>query len=101
MDRVRASEDLRPISDLKSRGGEIVRQVTETGRPVYLTRHGRGVAVVLSVERFEELQDRADGVARAALQRALREADADVTAGRLVSGEQIKAELAAWAQGAE
>ena len=47
------STDIRPVSDLKSHGSEIVRQVNDTNRPVVLTRHGRSVAVVLSIEEYE------------------------------------------------
>ena len=60
MPRIKASEDLRPISDLKSHGAEIVRQTTESGRPVILTKHGRGVAVVLSLVAYEVLQEAVD-----------------------------------------
>jgi prevent-host-death family protein len=54
---VKLSEDIRPMSDLKSNGADIVRQVNATHRPVVLTRHGRGVAVVLSLEDYEEVQE--------------------------------------------
>lgn len=82
----RFSEDLRPMSDLKSGGADIVRQAQETGRPVILTRHGRGVAVVLSVEAYDELA----GSSRiASLREAITEADAAVTAGRVSSHEDV------------
>lgn len=54
---LKLSEDIRPMSDLKSKGADIVRQVNSTHRPVVLTRHGRGVAVVLSLEDYEEVQE--------------------------------------------
>lgn len=53
MSAVKLSTDIRPVSDLKSHGAEIVRQVNDTSRPVVLTRHGRSVAVVLSIEEYE------------------------------------------------
>ena len=55
----RFSEDVRPITDLKLRASEIVDQARRTRRPVLLTRRGRGVAVLLDVEEFETLTDRA------------------------------------------
>jgi len=54
------SQDIRPISDLKARGSEIVAQAAQTGRPVVLTRHGRGVAVVLAVDDYERLHQAAE-----------------------------------------
>jgi antitoxin YefM len=94
MAQIKASEDLRPVSELKSSGAEIVRQVNSTGRPVVLTRHGRGVAVLVSLERFEELEQ-AEG--RAQLQRALLEGEADVAAGRVVPHADVVTKLRRWA----
>jgi len=37
---LKLSEDIRPVTDLKSHGAEIVRDVT-SGRTVVLIRHGR------------------------------------------------------------
>lgn len=75
---IRLSQDIRPVSDLKSHGAELVRQVTEQHRPVVLSRHGRAVAVLLSVEEYEGMQD---VVATSELRRALEEADAEIDAG--------------------
>ena len=59
MKTVRFSEDVRPITELKSKASELVDQTRQTRRPVLLTRRGRGVAVLLGVEEFETLSDRA------------------------------------------
>ncbi len=40
------SEDVVPLGDMKVNPGKIVRRVNEAGRPVLLTSHGRGVAVL-------------------------------------------------------
>ena len=59
MQATRFTEDIRPITDLKQRASEIVDHARKTRRPVLLTRRGRGVAVLLDVEEFETLNDRA------------------------------------------
>ena len=59
MKGIKLSEDVRPITDLKTRAAEIVDQARKTHRPVLLTRHGRGVAVLLDVEEYENLSERA------------------------------------------
>lgn len=87
MPQVTISQDIRPISDLKARGSEIVTQATSTGRPVVLTRHGRGVAVVLAVDDYERLQEAAE---RGALVAALREGERDVLAGRTLAHEKMR-----------
>jgi len=49
------SEDVRPISELKTRNAALVGHVRETGRPLLLTRRGRGVAVLLDVKEYQQL----------------------------------------------
>jgi prevent-host-death family protein len=80
MRAIKISEDLRPLSDMKARPNDVVTQARESGRPVVLTRYGKGVAVLLSVESYEELQVSA---ARLRLIAALREAEKAVEEGDL------------------
>lgn len=81
MARMRLGEDLRPLSDLKTQTSELIQQAQATGRPVVLTRHGRGVAVLLSLEAFEDLQTSAE---RLEIQRSVDEAERDIAEGRWV-----------------
>ena len=53
------SEDVRPISEFKTRTSKIVEHVQRSRRPVLLTRRGRGVAVLLDLDEYERLVDRA------------------------------------------
>lgn len=94
MAQVRLSEDLRPVSDLKTQTSEIIQQAQASGRPVVLTRHGRGVAVLLSLEAFEDLQTSAE---RLELQRAVDEAERDMSEGHWVEHSEMKAKLKRWA----
>ena len=97
MRALKLSEDIRPVTDLKSHGADIIRQV-ENGRAVVLSKHGRAVAVVVSVEEYEDLQESAD---RFALQRAVEEAEAELDAGQGVSHAVMKKRLAALVHGKE
>ncbi len=72
MTAIKISEDLRPLSDMKARPNDVVTHARESGRPVVLTRYGKGVAVLMSVESYEDLQVSA---ARLRLIAALREAE--------------------------
>jgi antitoxin YefM len=94
MDRLRLGEDLRPLSDLKNQTSEVIQQAQTTGRPVVLTRHGRGVAVLLSLEAFEDLQSSAE---RLELQRAVDEAERDIAEGQWVEHSEVVAKLKRWA----
>jgi len=57
---IKFSEDVVPLGDLKVNPGKIVRRADETGRPVLLTSHGRGVAVVQGLSDFEAAQEERD-----------------------------------------
>jgi prevent-host-death family protein len=96
MARVRLSEDLRPLSDLETQVAEVVEQASSTGRPVVLTREGRGVAVLLSVEAFEELQASSE---RLALQRAVDQAERDLAEGNWIEDADVERKLRRWSAG--
>jgi len=93
---MKISEDLRPVSELKSRAGEVLEQVERTGRPVVLTRYGRGVAVVLSLGAYEELQAAAE---RGDLREAIAEAEREYAAGHYIEHEDVDRTLAEWESG--
>ncbi|MBQ9691228.1 MAG: type II toxin-antitoxin system Phd/YefM family antitoxin [Eggerthellaceae bacterium] len=46
--------EIRPISDLRNNFSEIENLVS-TGDPVFLTKNGRGAMVVMSMERFNQM----------------------------------------------
>jgi prevent-host-death family protein len=96
MARVKFSEDLRPLSDLATQTSEVVQQAHVTGRPVVLTREGRGVAVLLSVEAFEDLQSSSE---RLEVQRAVDEAERDLAEGNWVENSEVLVKLKRWAGG--
>jgi len=84
---VKFSEDVVPLGDMKINPGRVVRRVDETGRPVLLTSHGRGVAVVQGLSQYEAAQDERD------FMRAVVAGLADIDAGRVVSLDEVKREL--------
>lgn len=51
----RFSEDVQPITALKTGASSLVRQAARTRRPILLTRRGRGVAVLLDLSEYERL----------------------------------------------
>lgn len=85
--QVRFSEDVVSLGDLKTNPGRVVQQSGRTGRPVLLTSHGRGVAVLQSLEAFESGQE------QIAFMRAVVDGLSDAEAGRLSSLETVKARL--------
>ena len=79
-------EDVVSLTDLKANPG-IVEHTAETGRPILLTRRGRGVAVVQSVAGYESSAE------ERAFMRAAIAGLADIEAGREVSWNEAKTRL--------
>jgi prevent-host-death family protein len=88
---MKISEDLRPLSELKSRTASVVGRVRRSRRPVVLTRYGKGVAVLMSVEEYEELQSAA---ARLRVIAALQEAEDAIARGDVHGQAEMKGLLA-------
>lgn len=84
---VKFSEDVIPLGDLKVNPGKVVRRADETGRPVLLTSHGRGVAVVQGLSDFEAAQEERE------FMRAVVVGLADIEAGRVLPLEDVKRRL--------
>jgi PHD/YefM family antitoxin component YafN of YafNO toxin-antitoxin module len=72
----------------------VIRHVQATGRPLVLTEGGHGVAVLLSMEAFENLQVSTE---RLELQKAVDEAEQEIERGAWVENEEIVAKLKRWA----
>ena len=83
----RFSEDVVPLGDLKLNPGRVVQHTGTTHRPVLLTSHGRGVAVLQSLQVYEAQQD------ELAFMRAVVAGLADADAGRTMSLEAAKTKL--------
>ncbi len=45
---------IRPISDLRNHFTDIAKLVNETNEPVFLTKNGYGIMVVMSIEAYEK-----------------------------------------------
>jgi prevent-host-death family protein len=84
---VKFSEDVVPLGDLKVNPGKVVRRVDQTGRPLLLTSHGRGVAVVQALSEYEAAQE------ERAFMRAVVAGLADIEAGRVLSLKEVKRSL--------
>ena len=84
---VKFSEDVIPLTNLKTNPGRVVKQVAETHRPILLTSRGRGIAVVQSVTEFETAEE------ERAFMRAVVEGLSDLEKGHEVSLHRVKIEL--------
>src|SRR5450756_648264 len=58
MQPLRLDEDIRPLSEFRSGVASFVKRVNDTRRPLVLTQHGRGVAVLVDIREFEAMRER-------------------------------------------
>jgi PHD/YefM family antitoxin component YafN of YafNO toxin-antitoxin module len=69
-----------PASEVRDRMAAVLKQLSETGQPVFITRYSRAEAVLLSMERYgtmmDLLEDREDELDSALGRRVLREREA-------------------------
>ena len=82
-------QDVKPITYLKNRTADLVREVAEEGRTVMITQNGKAKVVVMDVGLYDRWQ------AAMALLKILAHAEHDVAAGRTVSQETALARAAA------
>ena len=76
-------KDIKPITYLKNRTAELVREVNEEGRTVTITQNGEAKVVVMDVDTYDRWRS------AMALLKALAQGEADVDAGRTV--KQVEA----------
>jgi prevent-host-death family protein len=84
---VKFSEDIVPLTDMKVNPGKVVKRTNESHRPVLLTSRGRGVAVVQSLDDFEQAEE------EKAFMRAVVEGLNDLDNKREISLDAAKARL--------
>jgi antitoxin YefM len=58
MQKFKIDEDIRPLSEVRSAMATYIKQVHDTKRPVIITQHGKGVAVLLGANEFEAMQEK-------------------------------------------
>jgi len=56
--QIKFSEDVVPLSELKVNPGKIVNRAKNAGRPILLTRRGKGIAVVQGLAEYEENEEK-------------------------------------------
>ncbi len=81
------SKDIKPITYLKSRAPELLRQINETRRPVVITQNGEPRAVLQDPESYENMRN-AIGILK-----LISQGEQDVKAGRTKSQEEVFGEI--------
>jgi prevent-host-death family protein len=84
MQPINLKEDIQSLSEFRSGVSSFIQQVVETKRPLLITQHGKGVAVLTDVGEFENLQMRLE------LLESIYKAETQINEGRGISHEDAK-----------
>jgi antitoxin YefM len=82
-----------PVGDARDHFSELIGEVERTHERVTVTRHGRPVAVLLSPDDLESLEETLDILSQPGALAEIQESAEDIAAGRVVSIEEIRAEF--------
>jgi len=58
MQRLKINQDIKPLSEVRTGIANFIKQVHDTKRPVIITQHGKGVAVLLDAHEYEAMQEK-------------------------------------------
>jgi prevent-host-death family protein len=70
------------LADVKNRLSEVVDRLEREHGRVVITKHGRPAAVLLSIDDLESLEETVEILSNPGLMAEIREAEAEVAAGR-------------------
>ena len=81
------SKDIKPITYLKSKAPELLKQINETRRPVVITQNGEPKAVLQDPESYENMRN------AIGLLKLISQGEQDVREGKLRSQEDVFASI--------
>ncbi|HEV7645353.1 MAG TPA: type II toxin-antitoxin system Phd/YefM family antitoxin [Pyrinomonadaceae bacterium] len=85
------AKNIIPISDLQRQAGQIVDKLSDD--PIIITQHGRAAAVLISPQRYDEMEEELRRLDDVELVTMLQKAEADIAAGKTISHEEVKKRL--------
>jgi prevent-host-death family protein len=77
------SEDIRPVTYLKSRAADLLKQINQTHRPVVITQNGEPKAVLQDPKSYEDMRN-AIGILK-----LISLGEEDIMAGRTETQEDV------------
>jgi len=81
------TNDIKPVTYLKSRAASLLNQINETRRPVIITQNGEPKAVLQDPESYENMRN-AIGILK-----LISQGEADIVSGRVKSQENVFDEI--------
>lgn len=87
-----------PLADAKARLSVVLDEVRDTHERVVIIRNGRPEAVLLAVSDLEALEETLDLLSTPGALEQIRQAEADIAAGKAVDAAELRRQLVARAE---
>lgn len=81
------TNDIKPVTYLKSRAADLLKQINETHRPVIITQNGEPRAILQDPKSYENMRN------AIGLLKLISAGESDVREGRIISQEKVFDEL--------
>lgn len=81
------SKDIKPVTYLKSRAADLLKQINQTHRPVVITQNGEPKAVLQDPESYENMRN-AIGILK-----LISQGEKDIKDGKAKSQEEVFADI--------
>jgi prevent-host-death family protein len=87
MPRIQLNEDIKPLSEFRSKVRSYIDKVRKTKRPLVVTQHGKSAAVILDVDEYESMLNKIE------LLQDIQLAEKQIKEGKGVNHEDARAQV--------
>jgi prevent-host-death family protein len=84
-----------PITDLQRQAGQVVGSLTDSDEPVVVTQRGRAAAVIVSIERYQQIEEDLERLDELELAEMVERGRVAKKAGEVLSHAEVKRRLGA------
>lgn len=84
---MKISADIKPVTQLKSRAADLLKQVNDTHRPIVITQNGEPRAVLQDPESFENMRN------AIGLLKLISQGEEDLRQGHAIAQDEVFARL--------
>ncbi|MEP6901817.1 MAG: type II toxin-antitoxin system Phd/YefM family antitoxin [Actinomycetota bacterium] len=82
-----------PITDLQRQAGQIIGSLAKSDEPIVVTQRGRASAVIISVERYSEIEADLKRLDELELLEMVELSRQDIAEGKILSHDDVKKRL--------
>ena len=82
-----------PLAEARAQLSKLVEDAVRTHERIEVTRNGRRAAVILSADDYDSIMETLDILGDAEAMAVIRQADADIAAGRVSTLEEVEVQM--------